>query len=190
MIERYSRKEMSEVWGERAKYVRWLEVELAVCRELAADGVIPPKEWKELQKNGMALLEKGGVDPARVAEHEATLKHDVISFTTAVAEKVGPTARYIHFGLTSSDVIDTAFALTVADAARILTSDLTALRGALLEKAEKYKGLPTIGRSHGISAEPTAFGLRFLGWYCEFGRDLERLTRAAEGMATGKLSGA
>ncbi|MCC7440997.1 MAG: adenylosuccinate lyase [Bdellovibrionales bacterium] len=190
MIERYTRKEMAAVWSERRKYQIWLEVELAVCRELAAEGVIPRKEWRELSQGGRVLLEKGGVDPRRVAELEATLRHDVIAFTTAVAEKVGPSSRFVHFGLTSSDVIDTSFALATVQAGKLLLEGVDAVVTELAKKAKAHQKLPTLGRSHGIAAEPTAFGLKFLGWACEFQRARARLERAVAGMKFGKLSGA
>src|SRR5690242_10118735 len=111
MISRYSRAEMSQVWDERHRYQVWLDVEMAVCKELAHEGLIPAADWSELQKKVQEFQKRGGVDPQKVAQYEAVTRHDVIAFTTAVAEEVGPTSRYIHFGLTSSDVVDTALSL-------------------------------------------------------------------------------
>jgi adenylosuccinate lyase len=190
MIARYSREEMSAVWEDRRRYQVWLRVELEVCRELAAQGLIPRKHWSELRASGEKLLAEGGVDPKRVDHHEAKTRHDVIAFTTAVAERIGPVARYIHFGLTSSDVVDTSLSLIALEAGDILLEDVRQLLIVLKKQAIRYKKLPTIGRSHGIFAEPTSFGLKFLGWYAEWKRNEERLARALEGMRFGKLSGA
>jgi adenylosuccinate lyase len=190
MIARYARPEMAAIWEDRNRYAVWLEVELSVCEELARTGRIPAKDWRTLKTRAARLLAAGGVDPARVDHFESITRHDVIAFTTAVAERVGPTARYIHYGLTSSDVVDTALSLLIAKAGAELRADMVALIERLRTLAEKYQGLATIGRSHGIFAEPTSFGLKFLGWYREWIRNLERLDRALEGVRVGKLSGA
>lgn len=190
MIARYCLPEMGRLWEERYRYQVWLRVELAVCEELAKQGLIPPKDWKELNRRVNQLLADGGVDPKRVEHHEAITRHDVIAFTTAVAEKIGPISRYIHFGLTSSDVVDTSLSILIQEAGEILKKDIETLLKTLKKQALKYQSLPTIGRSHGIFAEPTSFGLKFLGWYCEWQRNLERLNRSLEGMRVGKLSGA
>lgn len=190
MIARYTRPEMEQVWTEAQKYRIWLRIELAVCEELARAGRIPPDEWKRLKSKAGALLKKGGVDPRRVEKHEAVLRHDVIAFTTAVAEKIGATSRYIHFGLTSSDVVDTALSIQVQQAGALLRAGIEGLLRALRARAIEHKDLPTIGRSHGIFAEPTSFGLKFLGWYTEWRRNLARLDAALENSRTGKLSGA
>ena len=181
---------MTAIWDDQNRYLVWLEVELAVCEELARMKLIPEKEWRELKKSCAQLVKEGGVDPARVEAIENITRHDVIAFTTAVAEKVGPTSRYIHFGLTSSDVVDTSLSLLIQRAGEILVEDCRILIRILKEKAEKYQDLPTIGRSHGIFAEPTSFGLKFLGWYTEWKRNLSRLEVALEDMKVGKLSGA
>lgn len=181
---------MSAIWSERTRYLTWLRVELAVCEELASEGKIPNRDWLELKKKTAALMSDGGVEPKRVEHHERITRHDVIAFTTAVAEKIGPISRYIHFGLTSSDVVDTALSLVIQEAGKILRADIELLLATLKAKALKYKALPTIGRSHGIHAEPTSFGLKFLGWYTEWQRNLSRLERALEATAYGKLSGA
>ncbi|MDR3608195.1 MAG: adenylosuccinate lyase [Oligoflexia bacterium] len=190
MIQRYSRPEIAAVWQDQHRYLAWLKVEMAVCEELKHEGVIPRKDFAELKKRTDRLIREGGVDPKRVDHFEAITRHDVIAFTTAVAERIGPISRYIHFGLTSSDVVDTALSLLILEAGEILRKDIEALMKTLLGRAREYRDLPTIGRSHGIFAEPTSFGLKFLGWYVEWRRNLERLDRALDGVRTGKLSGA
>jgi len=190
MIARYSRPQMAEIWTDKHRYLAWLQVEYAVCEELAARGRIPRKEWVPLKKKLQKLLAEGGVDPKRVDAHEAVTRHDVIAFTAAVAEKVGPEARFVHFGLTSSDVVDTALSLLIQESGLILLRDVTQLLKTLRRLAGKYRSTPTIGRSHGMFAEPTSFGLKFLGWYCEWQRNQMRLSRALEGLRVGKLSGA
>lgn len=190
MIARYTRPEMAWTWDDRHKYLMWLKVEMAVCEELIEDGVISKKDGLELEKKVQALIKKGGVDPKKVEEYEAVTRHDIIAFTTAIAEEIGPISRFIHFGLTSSDVVDTSLSLLVQQAGRILLEDVDHLLEILRKQAEKYKDLPTIGRSHGIFAEPTSFGLKFLGWYCEWQRNRERLVSSLERMRVGKLSGA
>ncbi len=181
---------MASLWEDRYRYQVWLRVELAVCEELARTKVIPAKDWVLLKKKCDALLRSGGVDPKRVDFHESKTRHDVIAFTTAVAEKVGPVSRYIHFGLTSSDVVDTSLSLMIVKAGEILLADIDALLKVLKSQAKAHQDVATIGRSHGIFAEPTSFGLKFLGWYTEWLRNQERLERALEGMRVGKLSGA
>jgi len=190
MIDRYSRPEMKAIWGDRNRYLVWLRVELAVCEQLAKKKVIPQSDWKKLNSASKKLIKAGGVDPKRVEHHEKKTRHDIIAFTTAVGEKIGPSSRYIHFGLTSSDVLDTALAIQIQDAGKILMADVDLLLKALASKAKKYKSLPTIGRSHGIFAEPTSFGLKFLGWHSEWKRNRDRLSDALERCRFGKLSGA
>ncbi len=190
MIVRYSRPEMSQVWDDRNRYLVWLKVEMAVCRELAHNGLIPRKDWLELQKQVNFLIKKGGVNPKRVIEHETITRHDVIAFTTSVAEEIGPISRYIHFGLTSSDIVDTSLSILLQNTGEILLADLDCLLKTLKKLAEKYKKIPTIGRSHGIFAEPTSFGLKFLSWFSEWERNRARLLASLEGMRVGKLSGA
>src|SRR3954470_12597307 len=124
MIARYSRPEMSWVWDDRHRYLVWLKVEMAVCEELAQEGLIPAEDWSELQKKVRALIKKGGVDPKRVEEHEAVTRHDVIAFTTAIAEEIGPVSRYIHFGLTSSDVVDTSLSILIQESGVLLKNSL------------------------------------------------------------------
>ena len=190
MIARYTRPEMARIWEDRHRYQVWLRVELAVCAELAREQVIPAQDWKQLQKSCADLLRRGGLDPAEVERHEAVTRHDVIAFTTAVAEEIGPISRHIHFGLTSSDVVDTSLSLQIQEAGELLLEDIDILLKTLKAQAKRFKGLPTIGRSHGIFAEPTTFGLKFLGWYEEWKRARERLRRALDGLRFGKLSGA
>ena len=190
MITRYSRPEMAKIWDDRYRYQTWLKVELAVCEELAQAKIIPLKDWRGLKRRCDQLLTKGGVDPKRVDFHEKTTRHDVIAFTTALAEKIGPLSRYVHFGLTSSDVVDTSLSLLIQEAGKILIEDLRVLSKTLKSNALAYRNLPTIGRSHGIFAEPTSFGLKFLGWYEEWKRNLDRLEGTLEGLRVGKLSGA
>ncbi len=190
MISRYTRNEMGLVWTDQNRYHAWLQVEFEVCRELALEGKIPEKDWKELEEKVNQLLENGGVDAKRVEHFEKTTRHDVIAFTSAVAEVVGPTSRFIHFGLTSSDVIDTALGLLIKKSGVILMEDIENLLVTLKKRALEYQKTPTIGRSHGISAEPTSFGLKFLGWFCEWQRNKKRLQVALENCRVGKLSGA
>ena len=190
MVPRYTRPDMGKIWSEQNRYLCWLKVEYAVCEELARSKQIPPRQWKILKGKLEKLIKKGGVDPKRVEFHEKTTRHDVIAFTTAVAEVVGPTSRYVHFGLTSSDVLDTALALQVQESAEHLMTGLDQLMKSLKKLARQHQKLATIGRSHGIFAEPTSFGLKFLGWYCEWQRNRQRLINAQEGLRYGKLSGA
>jgi adenylosuccinate lyase len=174
---------MAGVWTDEAKLARWLEIELAACEAWAAHGRIPPAALDRLRA-------RAGVDPARVAAIEAEVKHDVIAFLTAVAERVGPEARYLHQGLTSSDILDTCLALQLRDAADILLEDLDALRPVLADLARRHRRTAMIGRTHGVHAEPTTFGLKAASWYAAMGRSRERLARAREAIAFGKLSGA
>ena len=183
MIARYTRPQMGHIWTEENKYRMWLEVEAAASETLAEDGIVPVEAAK-------AIRERGGFDVVRIQEIEAEVKHDVIAFTTAVAEKVGPESRWLHYGLTSNDVVDTAQALQVKAASTILREDLLKLLDVLKARALEFKHTPTVGRTHGIHAEPTTFGLKFLNWYAEMQRNLERFDAAAEQMRVGKLSGA
>jgi len=183
VIERYTRPEMGRLWTEEAKWEAWLEVELAVSEVLSARGQIPVED--------MAVIrEKAAFDPARIAEIEAEVGHDVIAFLTSVAEKVGPESRHIHHGLTSSDVVDTAQALRILRAADMLLDDLAGLKKVLRRQAGEHKMTVMVGRSHGIHAEPYTLGLKFACWYAEAERNERRLVTAREEMRTGKLSGA
>lgn len=183
MIERYTRKEMGNIWSMENKFRKWLEVEIAVCEAWAELGKIPQDALKEIK-------EKADFDLKRIDEIEATVKHDVIAFLTAVAEKVGPVSRYIHMGLTSSDVVDTALALQMREAANLIMEDLKKIKELFRQKAFQYKDTICMGRSHGVHAEPTSFGLRFALWYEEAGRNIERLASAIERISVGKISGA
>jgi len=183
MIERYTRPEMGRLWSNQNKFQKWLEVEIAVCEAWAELGEIPPESLKTIK-------EKAGFDLKRIEEIEATVKHDVIAFLQSVAEKVGPDSRYIHKGLTSSDVVDTALSLLMREAADIIIDDIKNLLSLLKEKAYHYKNTPCIGRTHGVHAEPMSFGLKFCLWYSDMKRNLERIMRARDGISIGKISGA
>ncbi|GBD98902.1 adenylosuccinate lyase [bacterium BMS3Abin07] len=183
MIERYTRPEMGKLWTLEAKYGKWLEVEIAVCESWA--------EMKKIPRRSLATIrEKADFDVKRIEEIEKTVKHDVIAFLTSVAEHVGPDSRYVHKGLTSSDVVDTAQALLMRDAADIILRDITDLMHVLKGKAYEYKDTPCIGRSHGIHAEPMTFGLKFALWHEDMKRNLKRLKNSRKTISTGKLSGA
>src|SRR5689334_11396016 len=184
MIQRYSRAEMREIWSEQRKLEIWLQIELLASEALSAEGLVPKKDLAQMKARAAFNIE-------RCKELERTLNHDVIAFTTNVAENIGaPASRWFHFGLTSSDIIDTAFAVQMVQSADILVEDVKELRKAIGAKAKKHELTPMIGRSHGIHAEPTTFGLKMALMYDEFGRALERLERAREVVAVGKLSGA
>jgi len=183
LIPRYSRPEMSSIWTDEAKYAGWLRVEIAVCEAWAKYRKIPKKAVETIKK-------KAGFDVARINELEKDLKHDVISFLTSVSEHVGKESRYIHLGLTSSDVLDTAFALQLRDAAEIIIKDLEAVIKILKKQAFKYKKTPMIGRTHGIHAEPRTLGLVFALWYDEMKRNIDRMKRARDVVSVGKISGA
>ncbi len=183
MIERYSRPEISSIWTDDSRYRLWLDVELAVCESWAKRGLIPADSLEKIRKHA-------GFDVKRIGEIEAEVRHDVIAFLTAVAEKVGPDSRFIHMGMTSSDLLDTTFAIQLARSAKIIRGDIEALRSSLRKLAHRHKGTVMMGRSHGIHAEPITFGLKVAVWYDEFGRHLGRLEEATEGIAVGKLSGA
>ncbi len=183
MIERYSRKEMARIWEPRAKFAKWLEVELAVCEAWSRKGKIPKRALATIKK-------KARFDPKRIDRIEKTVKHDVIAFLTNVAENVGPDSRYIHVGLTSSDVLDTSLALLLKDAAGLIIEDIRGLLKVLKKRAREHKGTVMMGRSHGIHAEPVTFGLKLALAYGEFQRNLERMERARDVISYGKLSGA
>jgi adenylosuccinate lyase len=161
----------------------WLKVETAATETLSEAGMVPDSAAK-------AIRERGDFDLKRIQEVEAEVKHDVIAFTTAVAEKVGPESRWLHFALTSNDVVDTAQALQIKDASAIIREDLEALKAVLKRRAFEFQNTPTIGRTHGVHAEPTTFGLKLANWYSEVERDIERFEHAAEDMRVGKISGA
>jgi adenylosuccinate lyase len=183
LIARYTRPAMGHIWSDENKYRTWLAVETVASETLAEAGIVPAQAARSIR-------EKGDFDVARIQEIEAEVKHDVIAFTTAVAEKIGPDARWLHYGLTSNDVVDTAQALQVKQASHIIREGIVGLAGVLKQRALEFKHTPTIGRTHGIHAEPTTFGLKFLNWYAEMQRNLIRFDAAAEEMRVGKLSGA
>ena len=182
MIPRYSHPEMARIWSEEHKLDTWLRVELAVCEAWAELGVIPAED--------MAQLRRATVDPARMEQLFRETHHDIISFVRAVAESVGPAGRFIHLGLTSSDVLDTALAVQTLEAIDLLDRDLQRLEAAATALALRYKDTPMIGRTHGIHAEPTTFGHKAAVWVWQVRQDRQRLARAREEMAVGKLSGA
>jgi adenylosuccinate lyase len=183
LIPRYSREKMTAVWSPKNRYRKWLDIEILACEALALRGEIPEASLKNIR-------EKAGFDVDRIDEIEKTTKHDVIAFLTSVTEKVGEDGRFIHMGLTSSDILDTSLAVLLCEAADIIIEDLDALLAALKRKALAHKNTPMIGRSHGIHAEPITFGLKMALWYAEMERNRERMVRARETINTGKLSGA
>jgi adenylosuccinate lyase len=183
MIPRYTRPEMGAIWSDQRRYDAWLEVELATTDALADAGVVPCDDAR-------VLRERAAFDIARIEEIEQTTQHDVIAFTTAVAEQVGPSARWLHFGLTSSDVLDTALALQMREACDLILSDLDALVDAVRSRAMEHRRTPMIGRTHGVHAEPMTLGVKLALWHAELGRDRARVARAREAVAVGKISGA
>ncbi len=183
MIERYARKEFAEAFSLEAQYRRWLEVEIAVLDALAEAGTVPRDAVEEIRRRSV-------IDVDRILAIEATVRHDVVAFTQAVAESVGPAARYLHYGLTSSDVVDTAWGMALRDASDVLLGDIDGLREVLARRAWEERRTAVIGRTHGIHAEPTSFGLKLALWHAELGRDRERLARAREAVAVGKIAGA
>ncbi|MFQ5719008.1 MAG: adenylosuccinate lyase [Acidobacteriota bacterium] len=183
MIDRYSRPQMAGLFTDEARFRRWLDVEIAVCEVLARRGLVPADALATIK-------DRAGFDVDRIAAIEATTHHDVIAFLTAVGEKVGPAARYIHFGLTSSDVIDTALSLTLFEAADLLRKDLEMLSATLRRQALAHRRTAMVGRTHGIHALPTTLGLKFLLWYSDTRRSIEHLGRASETLRVGKVSGA
>ncbi len=188
MIDRYTRPAMGQIWTEENKYRCWLQVEAAASAVLAEDGVIPAAAAE-------AIATKASFSAARIQEIEAEVKHDVIAFTTAVSESLkaqglDAESRWLHYGLTSNDIVDTAQALQIKEASALIRTGLTGLLAVLKRRALEFKHTPTIGRTHGIHAEPTTFGLKLLNWYAEMERNLARFDAAAEDMRVGKLSGA
>lgn len=186
MIDRYSRPEMKRVWSLENRYRAWLDVELAVCEAWGRLGRIPPDDLKKI----LALRDLASIDAKRILEIEETTRHDVIAFLTWLEEKIGSSARYIHLGCTSSDIVDTANALLLREAGRIILKDFDKLLATLKSAAYKYKGALCMGRTHGIHAEPISFGLKLAGFYEEFKRQRERLEIALKGLEVGKISGA
>ena len=183
MIPRYTHPEMGRIWSDQRRYETWLLVETTAADAMASAGIVPREAAREIR-------ERAAFDLARIEEIEKTTQHDVIAFTTAVAEQVGPAARWLHFGLTSSDVIDTGQALQMRDACDLILKDLDALSAAVRVRAFEHRRTPMIGRTHGVHAEPMTFGLKLALWYAELGRDSERIRRARAAINVGKLSGA
>ena len=183
MIDRYTLPEMGALWSEQNKFQKWLEVELAVCDVHAEMGTIPAAAVEEIRARARFSV-------ARINEIERITNHDVIAFTTNLAESIGEPARFVHYGLTSSDVVDTANALLLRDSADILLKKIDSLQEVLKRRAFEFKHTPQVGRTHGIHAEPTSFGLTFALWYDEMRRQHERMVHAREAVAVGKISGA
>lgn len=183
MIPRYTKQQMGKLWEPENKFQKWLDVEIAVCEAWAELGKIPKKSLDVIKK-------QAGFDVARIDEIELVVKHDVIAFLTSVAEKIGPESRYVHKGLTSSDIVDTAQSLLMREAAGIIIKDIKKLISVLKEQAFRYKNTVCIGRSHGVHAEPMTFGLKFALWYEEAKRNLERMEHAKKTISIGKFSGA
>jgi len=183
LIPRYTRPEMGRIWSDENRFRTWLAVEVATTETLAAAGMVPKQAAK-------AIRECANFDLERILEIEAEVRHDVIAFTTAVAEIVGPNARWFHYGLTSNDVVDTAQAVLITQASALIADDLQSLAEALERRAWEFKDTPMVGRTHGIHAEPITFGFKLANWYSETQRNIARFAAAAEEMRVGKLSGA
>jgi len=183
MIQRYTLPEMGAIWSEQNKFQKWLDVEIAVCEVHAEMGTIPDEAVKEIKA-------KAAFTPERIREIEKTTDHDVIAFTTNLAENIGESSRFVHYGLTSSDVVDTANALLLKESCEILLKKVDALLEVLRKRAFEFKDTPQIGRTHGIHAEPTSFGMTFALWFAEMQRNKTRLEQAKETISVGKISGA
>jgi len=183
VIDRYTLPEMGAIWSKKNKFQKWLDVELAVCEVQNKRGVIPDSAWKTIK-------EKAAFDIKRIDEIEAVVHHDVIAFLTSVAEFVGPDSRYIHMGMTSSDVLDTAGSLQIQEAGKLILKLVDELIDVLKKRAVEFKNTVCIGRSHGVHAEPTTFGLKFALWYDEAKRNKKRIEDALEDIRVGKISGA
>ncbi|HVR39146.1 MAG TPA: adenylosuccinate lyase, partial [Thermoanaerobaculia bacterium] len=179
----YTHPEMGRIWTDQNRYDTWLRVEIAAAEAMAAAGIVPQEAAREIR-------ERARFDIARIEEIEQTTQHDVIAFTTAVAENVGPSARWLHFGMTSSDVIDTAQALQMREACDLILGDLDDLSHTIRDRAMQYRHTPMIGRTHGVHAEPMTFGLKLALWYTEVLRDADRVRLARTTISVGKLSGA
>ena len=184
MIDRYALPELREIFGERHKLDLWLRIELLTVEALRDAGVVPESDFERIR--GAV----GEVDPERVREIEQESQHDVIAFLRSVTERLGPEGRWLHYGLTSSDVLDTATASVLRDAARVVERELERLTEVVRRLALQHRDTPMVGRSHGIHAEPITFGFKVAGWYAELQRDAERLARARDGIGVGSISGA
>jgi adenylosuccinate lyase len=183
MIARYTHPEMGRIWSDQRRYETWLLVEAAAAEAMAAAGIVPPEAARDIR-------ERGAFDIARIEEIERTTQHDVIAFTTAVAEQVGPSARWMHFGMTSSDVIDTAQALQMREACDVILKNLEGLSDAIRDRAFEHRRTPMIGRTHGVHAEPMTLGLKLALWHAEVARSIERVRRGRATISVGKISGA
>ena len=183
MIPRYSRPEMARIWSDENRFATWLKVEIAATEALAEAGIVPREALS-------AIKSKARFDVARIDAIEKEVQHDVIAFVSDVAESVGPEGRWLHYGLTSSDVVDTALALLMREACDLIAADVAALMDAVRERAFQHKDTPMIGRTHGVHAEPMTFGLKMALWHAELQRDLARVERARQTISVGKLSGA
>lgn len=183
MIPRYSREKMTRIWSPENRYQKWLDVEIWACEAMVKLGKIPPSALKNIK-------EKVSIDVKRIDEIEKTTKHDVIAFLTSLTEKVGEDGRFIHMGLTSSDILDTSLAVLLKEAAQILLEDIDELLVVLKKKSLEHKNTLMIGRSHGIHAEPVTFGLKMALWYQEMQRNRQRLVNAKESISYGKIAGA
>ena len=190
MITRYTRPQMASIWSEESKFNNWLRVELAATDTLARAGIVPVEAAAELRQRATIPADGMKAFVARIHEIEAETRHDVLAFTTAVAEIAGPSARWLHYGLTSTDVVDTAQALAITQASILIRSGILRLRDVLRKRAIEFQHTPTVGRTHGVHAEPTTFGMKLLLWYSEMGRNLKRFDAAAEDLRVGKISGA
>src|SRR6056297_702382 len=182
MIERYSREEMSDIWSEENQFRAWLEVELAACRAWSSIGKIPAEDVDKLYKNATFEID-------RIKEIEKQTRHDVVAFTRSVSESLGEEKKWVHYGLTSTDVVDTANGYRLKQANEILRKDIQHIIDVLEEKAKKHKYTVMMGRTHGVHAEPTTFGLKCALWYAEMKRNLERFEEAAANVEFGKMSG-
>jgi adenylosuccinate lyase len=183
MIPRYTHPDMGRIWSDQRRYETWLLVETAAADAMAAAGIVPPDAARDIR-------ERGAFSIARIEEIEQVTQHDVIAFTTAVGENVGPSARWLHFGLTSSDVVDTAQALQMREACDVILNDLDTLSEAVRDRALEHRRTPMIGRTHGVHAEPMTFGLKLALWHAEIARGIDRMRRARQAVSVGKLSGA
>ena len=183
MLERYTRPEMGKIWSDENKYEAWLKVEIAATNAWSELGEVP-------QEDAAKIAQKASFTPERVAELEQITHHDVVAFTRTVSESLGPEKKWVHFGLTSTDVVDTAQGYILKQADAIIRQDLQDLKQTIAQKARKYKNTVEMGRTHGVQAEPTTFGLKLARWYAEIKRDIERFEHAAKGVESGKISGA
>ena len=183
MIARYTRPAMAAIWSEQRKYENWLRVEIAATTALSRAGIVPASAVESLRQRASFTIE-------RIHEIEAETRHDVLAFTTAVAESVGTDSRWLHYGLTSTDVADTAQGLAFVQASELIREGIVRFRDVLRKRAVEFQHTPTIGRTHGVHAEPTTFGMKLLLWYAEMGRNLKRFDAAAENLRVGKISGA